>query len=140
MAQFIGKWKGDGSSYTNYDAFAKASGIPDDLVEKFRTATTEMEFKKDGDFMLCDVKTSAGPDKVYKFKSGEEVSTTDPWGKAAKFTITVESDTKMVEVNKSEMMDWKEMKMTREIQGGNKIIETAELPCGTKMTMEFSKV
>ena len=43
-----------------------------------------MEFKKDGDFMLCDVKTSAGPDKVYKFKSGEEVSTTDPWGKAAK--------------------------------------------------------
>ena len=37
------------------------------------------------------------------------------------FTITIESDTKMTEIEKNEMMDWRPVKITREIVDGKMI-------------------
>ena len=37
------------------------------------------------------------------------------------FTITIESDTKMTEIEKNEMMNWKPVKITREIVDGKMI-------------------
>lgn len=34
----------------------------------------------------CEIKSTAGPDKTYKFKSGEEVTETDMFGKGVKVT------------------------------------------------------
>ncbi|XP_052065012.1 uncharacterized protein LOC127704824 isoform X2 [Mytilus californianus] len=139
MAQFIGKWEGDGSSYTNYDKFSKASEIPSEYVEQFRNAKFEVEFKKEGDMWSCDIKSTAGPDKTYKFKSGEEVTSTDMFGKGVKYTITVESDTKMIEVEQGELTGWKKLRVTRVVNGKN-MLETIQLEDGTSMTMSLIKV
>ncbi|XP_076114751.1 fatty acid-binding protein type 2-like [Mytilus galloprovincialis] len=139
MAQFIGKWKGDASSYTNYDEFAKASEIPSEYVEEFKNAKFEVEFKKDGDMWSCEIKSTAGPDKTYKFKSGEEVTETDMFGKGVKYTITVDSDTKMTEVESGEATGWKTLTVTRVVTGKN-MLETIKLEDGTAMTMSLIKV
>lgn len=55
-----------------------------DLVEKFRNSSFDIEFKLDGDQWTCDFNSSVMGSKKYEFKSGEEVTTTDPMGKGLK--------------------------------------------------------
>ncbi|XP_052065018.1 gastrotropin-like [Mytilus californianus] len=138
MTQFIGKWTGDGDSYTNYEEFAKASGVSEDLIEKFRNAKSTLEFKQDGEYWMCDASSDVTPSKCYKFKSGEEVTTTGPFGKGLKFTITIDSDSKMTMKEQSELMGWKTVKVMREIKG-DKLITTMELENGIQMTAEMTR-
>ncbi|XP_052065017.1 gastrotropin-like [Mytilus californianus] len=138
MAQFIGKWKDDCSTYTNYDQFAKESGIPDELIEKFRNAKNTVEFKRDGEYWICDTSSDVIPSKCYKFKPSEEVVTTGPMGKGLKFTVTIDSDSKMTMKEQSELMGWKTVTVVREIKG-DKMMTTMVLDNGTEMTAEMTK-
>ena len=58
-------------------------GFPDDMIDKLRNMETTIELKKDGDMWSYEIKSSIMPDKVVKFKSGEEV-VTDFMGKDVK--------------------------------------------------------
>ncbi|XP_052065004.1 gastrotropin-like [Mytilus californianus] len=140
MAKFIGKWKGESSAFKNYDNFSKASGMPEEMIEKLRNATIYVEFKQDGDIWTLDFGSTVGPDKSYKFESGEEVTTTDPWGKGLKFTFTIDSDVKITQVEQSESMGWKTFTVTKEIQGDDKFFERLALEDGTEMTCEFTRI
>ncbi|XP_052065016.1 uncharacterized protein LOC127704827 [Mytilus californianus] len=138
MAQFIGKWKGDGSTYTNYDKFAKESGLTDELIEKFRNAKNTVEFKHEGEHWICDTWSDVTPSKCYKFKPLEEVVTTGPMGKGVKFTVTIDSDSKMTMKEQSELMGWKSITVVREIKG-DKMMATMILDSGTEMTAEMTR-
>ncbi|XP_071120496.1 fatty acid-binding protein Fh15-like [Mytilus galloprovincialis] len=138
MAQFIGKWKGDGTSYKNYDKFAKESGLTDELIEKFRNAKNTVEFKREGEYWVLDTSSDITPNKSYKFKPLEEVVTTGPMGKGVKFTVTIDSDSKMTMKEQSELMGWKTITVVREIKG-DKMIATMILESGTEMTAEMTK-
>ena len=55
-------------------------GIPDDMVDKIRTAKSTCEYKRDGDTWSVHITTTFSPDATYTFKSGEEMVTKDPMG------------------------------------------------------------
>ena len=61
-------------------------GFPDDMTDKFRNMECTIELKKDGDVWSYEIKSTIMPDKVIKFKSGEEV-VTDFMGKDVKVKI-----------------------------------------------------
>ncbi|CAG2249295.1 unnamed protein product [Mytilus edulis] len=55
-----------------------------------------------------------------------------------KFTITIDSDSKMTMKEQSELMGWKTVKVVREIKG-DKLVTTMELENGIQMTAEMTK-
>ena len=136
MAQFLGCWKLDRNSYTNFDEFCKVSGFPDDMIDKFRNMETTIELKKDGDMWSYEIKSSIMPDKVVKFKSGEEVLT-DFMGKDVKFTITFESDSKLKQIEASALNDWKPMTITREVKGD--VMHCTNEIDGVQMTLQLTR-
>jgi hypothetical protein len=69
--------------------FFSLKGIPADMVEKFRTAESTIEFKRDGDNWTCNFKSNISPDRTYNFKLGQELTTTDPFGKGCKVILSL---------------------------------------------------
>lgn len=138
MSKFLGKWKGDGSSFVNFEAFAKASGLPDEVYEKLKQGTYSLEFSRNGDTWSYDVVSSILPTKTYTFQPGKEVNTTDLFGKSSKFTAVFDSDSKMTLQEQAEMMDWKNITVTREIKDDVMLVEV-ELENGVKMSQEFTR-
>ncbi|CAC5390232.1 unnamed protein product [Mytilus coruscus] len=85
MSQFVGKWKGNKASRKNFDEYCKMTGAPEDLVDKYRNATTTIEYKKEDENWTMTVLSDAIPKpRVYKYKLGEECVSKDAQGKGIK--------------------------------------------------------
>lgn len=59
-------------------------GYPADLIEKWRDAVYEIEYKKNGDKWQFSFNSTVGEEsmqKNYEFESGKEVTSTDTFGK-----------------------------------------------------------
>ncbi|XP_052065021.1 gastrotropin-like [Mytilus californianus] len=137
MAQFLGKWIEDGNSIKNYDEFCRAAGIPDDMKDKHRDATSVLEYEQDGDYWILKMSYSGLPTKTFKFQPGKELETTGYFDDVLKLMVTFESDSKCVVVEKNEMMGYKPFTVTREVKG-DMMFTTVEIS-DVKMTSEFKR-
>lgn len=52
------------------------TGSPEDLTEKYKDATTVLEYKQDGDIWTMQIYITGLPTESFRFQSGIEVETT----------------------------------------------------------------
>ncbi|XP_076083940.1 fatty acid-binding protein, liver-like [Mytilus galloprovincialis] len=138
MAQFVGKWKANNSTRTNYDEFCSKSGLTQELIDKYRDAVTIIGLEnKAGDEWIITYDTGLGPPMSYEFKLGQELVTTDSEGKGVKFTATIGADGVWTDKSSHELTGWIETITTKRIEG-NKMIASTTLN-GVTMTTELEK-
>ncbi|XP_076113517.1 gastrotropin-like [Mytilus galloprovincialis] len=125
MSQFVGKWKGNKASRKNFEEYCKMTGVPEDLVEKYRNATTTVEYEnKDENWTMTVISDAIPAPRVFKFKLGEECVSQDAQGQGIKFTAVINSDGSMVDSSSFERMGWKPTTTTRKVYGNKMNVET----------------
>ncbi|CAC5390237.1 unnamed protein product [Mytilus coruscus] len=145
MAQFIGKWQAGKGSMSNFEAFGKAMGLSDEILDKFRDSSWTVTFSKDGDTWLVENESSVSPKRTYSYQEGKELVTTNMFGKGLKLTTTFDSDTKMTIMEQTENENgWKSLKAVREINGDKMVAvsytdEMITMSKASNWTFEFTK-
>ncbi|XP_052065019.1 fatty acid-binding protein, liver-like isoform X1 [Mytilus californianus] len=137
MAQFVGKWKTINSTRKNYEEYCSSSGIPKDLVDKYREVVTVMDMEQKGDKWLITYDTGLGPPQSFTFILGQELVTKDLEGKGVKATATLSEDGIWTDKTSHEIMGYKETITTKRVEGNKMIASTT---CGgVTMTYELEK-
>ncbi|CAG2160020.1 unnamed protein product [Oppiella nova] len=116
MTDFTGKYKQTSSE--NFDALLKELGLPDEVVNRARSQTAEVEITKDGSVYTIKTVTTSRTWET-KFELGKEFDTPRFGGKTAK-SLVVADGNKLIETIKGE----KELKIVREFNG-NELRQTS---------------
>ncbi|XP_036605003.1 fatty acid-binding protein, liver-like [Trichosurus vulpecula] len=82
-------------SQENYEAFMKAVGVPDDIIQKRKNVRGEVEIVQNGKHFKFTTTADTNV-RVYEFTLGEETEMETPTGEKVKTVVQMEGNNKLV--------------------------------------------
>lgn len=137
LDDFIGKWVEDKKE--GFEPFAHSIGLPQDKLEFYKQAKTEISYSRDGDQWTINVGILGVPNgsRVFKFVMGQPYDSVNIDGTPLKSVITFEGGS-FVEQHKEVGPKETEMSITRKVSGNTMEVQTTM--GGATMTSIYVKV
>lgn len=137
LDDFIGKWVENKKE--GFEPFAQSIGLPQDKLEFYLQAKTEISYSRDGDQWTINVGILGVPNgsRVFKFVMGQPYDSVNIDGTPLKSVITFEGGS-FVEQHKEVGPKETEMSITRNVSGNTMEVQTTM--GGATMTSIYVKV